>query len=208
MTETGNLTKRSGAYLPHWTTPGGEYHVVYRLADALPHDLVEYYLRKKKEIEARAKDVVLPDRLARQRQTLARLLDRYLDRGSGACWMKDPAVADIVSGSLLFFEDKKYRVGAWCVMPNHVHLVLKPLEGNPLPEILNSLKTYAAVHANRSLGRTGKFWHRESYDRILRERQEFLNAMGYVLRNPEKAGLGEWRWKGLGLWGRERLNAS
>ncbi len=84
-------------------------------------------------------------------------------------------------------------------MFNHLHLVCKPLERapdqyDPLHRTLQQFKSYTAVQANRLLGRTGAFWHRESYDHALRDGGEQGRAIRYTLNNPVKAGLvAHWR---------------
>lgn len=50
--------------------------------------------------------------------------------------------------------------------------------------------------ANRSLDRTGAFWQREYYDRLVRDEQELERAIEYVRANPENAGLSGWKWLG------------
>ncbi|MEO6567272.1 MAG: isochorismate synthase, partial [Opitutaceae bacterium] len=51
---------------------------------------------------------------------------------------------------------------------------------------------------NRLLGRNGEFWQAESYDHLIREEADYAHAVEYVRRNPEKAGLKDWRWCGGG----------
>ena len=58
-----------------------------------------------------------------------------------------------------------------------------------LPRILHSLKGYTAKKANQVLGREGQFWQRESYDHIVRDRDEQLRIRRYILNNPVRAGL-------------------
>ncbi len=59
---------------------------------------------------------------------------------------------------------------------------------------MNSWKSYTARMANRILGRTGAFWQREYYDRLIRNENEFERAVRYVLENPVRAGLKNWEW--------------
>ena len=63
--------------------------------------------------------------------------------------------------------------------------------------ILRKLKWNTALKANRVLGRTGAFWHDESYDHVIRNAEELDRTIEYVLMNPVKAGLcTDWRnWK-------------
>jgi hypothetical protein len=48
--------------------------------------------------------------------------------------------------------------------------------------------------ANRILGRTGNFWQREYYDRLIRDGDELERALQYVASNPDRAGLKGWGW--------------
>jgi hypothetical protein len=88
----------------------------------------------------------------------------------------------------------RYRLHAWCIMPNHVHVVVEPFAGHELPEILHSWKSFTAKTANRLLGRTGGFWQDEYYDHLIRDTEEYFHAIGYVLENPARAGLRDWPW--------------
>src|ERR1700722_13548321 len=96
--------------------------------------------------------------------------DRILDRQvSGPRWLKDSRIADLVASAILIgdLERNFYRLCAWVVMPNHVHLLILPLV--PIPVLMRWLKGSTARGANLILGRTGKpFWQDESYDHYLR----------------------------------------
>lgn len=63
---------------------------------------------------------------------------------------------------------------------------------------MQSLKRHTARQANIVLGREGGFWQDESYDHVIRDNEEFLRIIHYVLENPVKAGLvsrwDEWPW--------------
>ena len=63
---------------------------------------------------------------------------------------------------------------------------------------MQSLKGYTARKANHILGRSGAFWHHESYDHCVRNPNEWQRIVSYVLNNPVKAGLVDewenWRW--------------
>ena len=100
--------------------------------------------------------------------------------------------------ALEFLNGKRIRLLAWCVMPNHVHLVFRILPGQRLSTVMHSLKSFTANKANKLLGRSGQFWQREYYDRMVRDAEELERAIRYVLNNPEKAGLVEWPWVGTG----------
>lgn len=94
----------------------------------------------------------------------------------------------------MLFDDKRYRVYAWCIMPIHVHAVAQVFPAYRLPEILHSWKSFTAKAANRILATTGSFWQKEYYDPLIRNESQFQRAVKYVMENPEKANLQNWPW--------------
>jgi REP element-mobilizing transposase RayT len=74
-------------------------------------------------------------------------------------------------------------------MPNHVHAAFVQNPAWPLEKILSSWKTCTARRINRLLGRTGSFWQRDYFDRLVRDERHLANCIRYVRRNPAKAGL-------------------
>ncbi|MEO5958988.1 MAG: transposase [Opitutaceae bacterium] len=96
------------------------------------------------------------------------------------------------------FSGSRYTLHAWCVMPNHVHAVLRPTAPHTLDAILRSWKSYTAHEANHLLDRSGPFWQRESYDHWIRDDADLAHCCRYTEENPVKAGLsrtpGEWPW--------------
>lgn len=191
---------RSRGYLPHWESPEGTYFVTFRLADSLPESTRQ---RIRQEREALRRLLTRNDRplTAIQSDQLGQFAfartDEALDLGCGACWMRRPEVAAIVSASLQFFDKSRYRLHAWCVMPNHVHVLFTIGPTEKLDRILHSWKSFTATKSNEIIGMSGSpFWEHESYDRLVRSAEEFANVRRYILSNPQKAGLPEWPWVG------------
>ncbi|MEY4028461.1 MAG: hypothetical protein RLZZ329_2181 [Pseudomonadota bacterium] len=114
--------------------------------------------------------------------------------------MKDARIAKIVADSIQHFAGDRYDLGAWCVMPNHVHLMISPKTGHDLAGILHSIKRHSASEANKVLGRSGAFWQKESYDHIIRDAEDYWNQRSYILGNPKAAGLVDWEFGGEGAW--------
>ena len=164
---------RHGANLPHFTAPNGIYAVTFRLANTLPIGLG---IEKKHASEFEK-------------------YDAELNLGKGDCWLKDDHVAELVVKTLERFDGEKYDLLAWCIMPNHVHLILQPRLGYELPAILHSIKSWTAKAALRYLGQDGSFWQSEYYDHLVRDEQDLQQQVEYVFENPEKAGLMEWKWR-------------
>ncbi|MDX6444220.1 MAG: REP-associated tyrosine transposase [Blastocatellia bacterium] len=120
---------------------------------------------------------------------MRRRISAYLDQGQGSCYLKDPRVARLVQDAILYFDQDKYLLSAWVVMPNHVHLVTTPLPGKRLARIMQSLKSFTAKEANKLLAREGTFWMPDYFDRYVRNEKHFTRAVEYVENNPVKAGL-------------------
>jgi putative transposase len=100
----------------------------------------------------------------------------------------------MVLGAIKFFHNIKYWVTAAVVMPDHVHLMLKPGaiecgEDSSLSKILQGMKGFSAWEINKSRGTKGALWQEESYDRIVRDHNEYLEKWQYLRNNPVKAGL-------------------
>ena len=186
-----NPHKRPGfssrGYLPHFDPDAIPQTLVFGLADSMPVALIS---RWKLELEYLQDD--------ERRRELFERAEKYLDRGLGSCYLGIPQIAELVCDAIVHFESKRYLLFAWAVMPNHLHLVLEPSKGIELSDIVHSIKSYTAQQANKKLGRRGAFWQPDYFDRYIRDRQHFKNAIRYVEANPVKAGLiddkAKWRW--------------
>jgi REP element-mobilizing transposase RayT len=167
----------SRGYLPHFDSQDVTQFVTFRLADSLP-----------------------PAALQRLRGSARaeRVRDEMLDRGWGACWLKEDAIAQIVQDAFLLFDGERYRLHAWTIMPNHVHVLLSQAAGRSLGALIASWKRFTAAGANRTIGRSGPFWQKDYWDRFIRNDEHFAAAERYIDANPVKAGLAEaahqWRW--------------
>ena len=183
----GTVTIRNRGWLPHWEAEGATYFVTFRLHDSLPKHVLSGLIDRNSR-RALPRD--------KSRAGNVRTVEKYLDQGSGACYLNEPAIAELVQQSIFWHEGKCYRLIAWAVVPNHVHLVFRAIPGHSLGEIVQSLKSFTAKKANTLLRRTGGFWQREYYDRLIRNDGELDRAIRYVLNNPENAGLTDWKWVG------------
>jgi REP element-mobilizing transposase RayT len=112
----------------------------------------------------------------------------------------------MVADEIHRFDNDLYSLVAYCIMSNHVHLLIdtslqlpadfdpkkwESLEYKPLDEIMKRIKGPSAVYANRFLKRKGKFWQKESFDHYVRNEKEFWRIINYILNNPVKVGLVE-----------------
>jgi REP element-mobilizing transposase RayT len=131
-----------------------------------------------------------------------RKLEAWLDRGHGECWLRRVNVASLVEEKLRENDGKSYRLQAWTIMPNHVHLVVDVWE-LPLSKLLHQWKGASARAANLVLKRRGHFWEREYFDTLIRDAAHLDRAIRYTEANPLKARLTPerkaWRWSSARL---------
>jgi REP element-mobilizing transposase RayT len=225
---------RSRGYLPHYDNAAATQHVTFHLADSLPVEVLQ-----RLEIELKTVPEEKQDAERRKR------LDAWIDAGHGSCILQEPAIANMVENSILFFDAQRYRLLAWVVMPNHVHVLFQPMNGRTVAETVASWKKFTArricdyrkwnlgnanlqpgnanlligdwnedkVGKNTAIQENGvpglektasqetcvsRVWHREYWDRYIRDNHHFQQAVDYIHQNPVKAGLiakvEDWSW--------------
>ena len=208
-------------YLPHYDAPGVTQIITLRLADSLPASRRaewEHLLRIENGREGLSagaptcRRLIASNHAQSRSQTVAplastggreagrehrRRLESYLDRGLGECWLRQPAIAELTEGALRFFDGERYRLAAWVVMPNHLH-VLVEIWDVPMGELIKSWKDFVCKKANKLLQRQGAFWEREYLDTVIENEEHRQTAVRYIENNPTKARLvldpKEWPW--------------
>ncbi len=168
----------SRGYLPHRDAPGLVQSITFRLADSLPQTVLG---RLTEELAS------LPEE-RRQNEREQRIRD-WLDQGHGACYLAEERIATMVEGALLHFDGERYHLLAWCVMPNHVHVLIETMPEHPLAQVVHSWKSFMANQANKNLNHSGEFWQREYYDRYMRDARHLEQTIEYIEQNPVKAEL-------------------
>jgi len=180
---------RYGRYLPHWRQPGATYFVTFRLGDSVPavklkqweHEL-KTWLEKHPEPHSEA------DRLEYHQQFSERF-QQWLDAGEGECVLENPEVSVIVENALRHFDGERYVLGHYVIMPNHVHVLVRPLGDAVLAEIAHSWKSFTAHEINGLLNRKGSLWQPESFDCIVCHEAQLEKFNAYICENPAKANL-------------------
>lgn len=185
--------------LPHWHPEGKTIFLTWRLYRSLPASLLKKTPTARNGCATNASEVVLEDSPGKQFLRFDAALD---SARSGPLWLADPELANyaeypIVRGA----ELGRYRLHAYVIMPNHVHILLEPRL--PLAKIAGVIKGVAARDANATLGRRGKpFWQDESFDHWIRNSAELERVRHYIEWNPVRAGLAarpeDWKWSSAG----------
>ena len=159
--------------------------ITFRLNDSLPASVVEEW----KEMLLPQDSYDSPSCDDDKTRKLLRLIDKYEDAGYGSCILKDEKVAEIVRRALFFHNKERYRLLAWCIMPNHVHVLIELISDTPLSVIIHSWRSFTSNEINKVSGRTGPIWMPEYFDRYIRDFNHFNSVVRYIHYNPVKAGL-------------------
>lgn len=190
--------------LPHYQPVDATFFVTFRLAGSLPAETVARLKEERVQDEKlllKIKDEKMREKkIADQRKRYFSKFDTMLDNAvNDRSWLNDERVTRMVAEAMCFRDKKVYDLLAYCIMPNHVHMVFTvERSGTSLYKILQSLKAHTAREANKILHQKGAFWQHESYDHVVRDGKELERIIAYVLHNPVKAGMvpnwEEWKW--------------
>ena len=179
--------------LPHRKKEGGTYFVTFRQAGTLPKEVL---LRFKQE-----RDAILQQAMAAKRpltwheqeelfRWYSNRVDKYLDAGHGVCYLRNPELASLVADAIRFFEGQRYELRAWVVMPNHAHVVVWPMPGHTMSDILHSWKSFTSHEINKRLPiKVVPLWQGESYEHLIRDDEDLHRCCNYTLTNPVNARL-------------------
>ena len=199
--------------LPHIQPIGLIFFVTFRLKDSIPKERLfkmQLEFEERLQILKKEKSKFRNKWIYEERQRHFLKYDQILDViQSGPHYLKDIEIANVVAKELHRFDGELYNLLAYCIMSNHVHILIdtsiqipenltidkfETLEFEPLQNIMKRIKGPTAVYANRLLNRKGKFWQRESYDHYIRDEKDLNNTIAYILDNPVTAGLvKDWR---------------
>lgn len=196
-------------YLPH--IENKQYQMItFRLYDSVPKEVVDGWketLSFLGSLTSSQREQREPRRHSfstykTEADRLLALLDKYEDAGYGSCVLKDDKVAKIVHDAIFFYHGKKYNVISWCIMPNHVHVLIEVMKNISLSSILHSWRSFSSNEINKLLNRSGRLWMPEYFDRFIRDNEHFNNVVDYIHNNPVKAGLvkeaTEYKWSSAG----------
>lgn len=184
---TGSLYRRN---LPHWHPDGAFAFLTWRLYGTLPCGTGT------PACAADPRGQTVPETTGQR----FKRLDSHLDNAKvGPKWLADARVAACVEAAIIRGDAilRQYELHAYVLMPNHVHLLVKPRI--QLSKITKGIKGVSAKAANRILRGAGKaFWQDESFDHWVRDESEYGKIRFYIEHNPVAARLvkkpKDWRW--------------
>ena len=172
--------------LPHRNKKGLIQSITFRLADSLPQSVLKDIEKEIQHLSDEEKDV----KKRKKHQY-------WLDKGLGCCALANREMAQVVQEAFMYHDGDKYHLLAWCIMPNHVHVLIQTKDD--LPKIIQSWKSFTGRWAlannkkfNLGIDKGAKqFWMPEYWDRFIRDENHFNTTIKYILNNPKKANLPE-----------------
>ena len=151
----------------------------------LPHiDSAEYYqfitFRTKESTDAFLKKIAAQNIPNSNKQMQA---DTYLDNSLQGAYLNDE-VLTALSHFLKSKDTVLYELFAFSIMPNHVHLLIKPHD--KLSAVMQKIKGGSSKVINDLMGRKESFWAADYYDKAVRDEQHFRVIYQYIKNNPLK----------------------
>ncbi len=167
-----------GHKIPHWQQGEVMQFVTSRLGDAMPAGKLAIW-KQERDIWLKHHPEPWDDNTQRRyHRRFTDQLEKWLDQGAGSCLLKEEKNRQFLEQTLMHDHGNRVDYYAWVIMPNHVHLLFKPLV--PLPQLIKSWKGVSA----RKIGQGG-IWQRNYRDTLIRDASHFANAVRYIRRNPK-----------------------
>jgi REP element-mobilizing transposase RayT len=200
--------------MPHFTPIGGTFFITFRTKDSVPARVMQKlrfnYVKEVRQIKRKNLPVALVNlEIRKARYRYFQKYDKILDTSAKQNYpLADPEIIKIITDKLHELDGELYQLIAYCIMPNHVHLLISlanqivdendclidneelALSYKPLCEIMRRIKGATSRYINLHLGLTGQpFWQKDSYDHYVRDAKSMENIWWYIVNNPVKAGL-------------------
>jgi putative transposase len=88
-----------------------------------------------------------------------------------------------------YSKEKEAVILAYCLMPNHVHLLIRPLEEETLSKMMQGITLCYTQYFNRKNSRTGRLWECRYHSTVIEEDRYLWAVSRYIESNPVRAGL-------------------
>lgn len=190
-------TVRTRRNLPHWSQKGRLYFITWRLADSLPQEALKRIRSDRRKWVREHGDIRIEDMGPMLKKEWYRLfhhrVQQWLDAGHGACVLRRPDALRIMVEALYHFHGERYHLGSFAIAGNHVHVLVAPRPAVEISSILHSWKSFTANAMNNALGRTGRLWMDEYFDRLLRNQMHLERVKEYIAAHVKQGAYVERR---------------
>ncbi len=168
--------------LPHWQQEHVWIFLTWRLADSLPKTVLTQWKEERDAWLGRHPEPSDPAPEIEYHRRFSDRINDALDVGHGNCCLRDSALREIVAGALRHFDGQRYVLAGFVVMPNHVHVLFRPLGDHQLPDIAHTWKRFTA--RAKATRQEGALWQADYWDRLIRSKDHFDWVMRYLEKNP------------------------
>ena len=196
-----------GTFLPHIQPKYAQYFITFTLSNST---ILKYFheIKYKRELKLKNYKNNNSEKTTIYRTNINKkyfdMFDNFLNTfDSKENYLSDTKCSDIIVNKLKEYHSKYYNLLAYCIMPNHVHILIDTAiqtENDnfvPIGKIMKLIKGGTSREINIILKRKGTLWLRDYYDHYIRTQKEFTNIVNYIKLNPVKSGLvNDWeKWK-------------
>ncbi|MDE6237066.1 MAG: transposase [Muribaculaceae bacterium] len=179
------ITKTQTCDLHHWFQEEKMQFVTFRLADSLPGSVTEQIKDVIQRFEIDHPKPWSDQEIRQYQKAIGNFNEDILDKGYGSCSLRQTHIRKIVVDSLHFWNHDKVEIEAYVIMPNHIHILLRPLGDETIEDILGRIKSYTARLINKETASSGALWQREIWARIIRNPAHFSKSVEYIRQNPK-----------------------
>jgi type I restriction enzyme R subunit len=172
--------------LPHWQQDEAWIFVTCRLADSLPEKVIKKLILERKLWLHKHPKPWDGEAQKEYNRLFTLHFEDLLDDAHGSCVLRKPELSEIIANTFHHFNRERYDLNSYVVMPNHVHVLFRPLEDHRLEDIIHTWKRFTAREINKAMKRTGPLWQREYWDRLIRSQKHFDWTSNYIRKNPAK----------------------
>jgi REP element-mobilizing transposase RayT len=198
------IVEKHRHHLPHLQLTEQIIFLTWRLAFTLPKPMLEHIDQMRDTLQQiHARGLYTSEELYLEYYQQLEKYDTYLGKCELAGFSLCAAgIGDMITETFRFYDGKLYELHCYCVMPNHVHLLVRPMQDeagtfHKDSVIVQRIKSFTARQINTSRGFAGKVWCENYFDRYIRHEKDYYKVVEYILNNPLKAGLvkdpGHWR---------------
>jgi len=177
--------------LPHLRQPNVIYFVTFRLADSLPQEKIRILRARRDHWHEVNPPPHTPEQVREYHTIWTMPLERLGDTGWGSCVLRPALWRAAVAQTLRRGDPDRYRLGAYVIMPNHVHALVQVHTRSQLSEIVQAWKSISAKAINKARNVTGRVWQPEYFDHIVRDRAAYLRLDQYIRNNPKHLPRGD-----------------
>jgi len=83
----------------------------------------------------------------------------------------------------------KFRLFGYCLMPNHIHLIIEPRQKDELPKFMQSITQTYSMWFNNKYKKPGRLWQGRFKNMVIKKDDYLIECVYYVETNPVRANL-------------------